>query len=51
MKTGKELATLEGHTDMVWSVAFSPDSKTLAAAGFDKTIKRWDVPTAKQGGK
>src|SRR5688572_10789711 len=26
--TREKLATLEGHTDSVWTVAFSPDSKT-----------------------
>jgi WD40 repeat protein len=28
--TGKEQATLKGHTDWVFSVAYSPDGKTLA---------------------
>ena len=39
--------TLEGHTDYVWSVAFSHDSKLLASgsgAG-DKTIRIWDTAT------
>lgn len=44
---GKELATLKGHTELVWSVVFSPDGKTLVAGG-DKTIKLWDVKTGKE---
>jgi len=39
------LATLEGHTDCVYSVAFSPDSKTLASGSGDHSIKLWDVAT------
>jgi WD40 repeat protein len=45
--TGKLFATLEGHTLPVRSVAFSPDSKTLASAGQGATIKLWDVKTGK----
>jgi WD40 repeat protein len=36
-------ATLKGHTSPVWSVAFSPDGKTLASGSWDGTIKLWDV--------
>ena len=31
-QTGKELLTLQGHTDSVDGVAFSPDGKRLATA-------------------
>jgi WD40 repeat protein len=45
IQTYKELAALNGHTDWVWSVAFTPDGKTLASTSKDETIKLWDVPS------
>ena len=45
--------TLTGHSDSVWSVAYSPDGQTLASGSWDntinwssdKTIKLWNVKT------
>lgn len=40
---GMLLHTLEGHTQVVQSVAFSPDGQTLASGSSDGTIKLWRV--------
>jgi WD40 repeat protein len=34
---------LEGHTAGVTSLAWSPDGKTLAAGGEDRSIRVWDT--------
>ena len=39
---GKELKTLNGHTDYVWSLTVLADN-TLASGSVDKTIKIWDT--------
>src|SRR5438105_4474763 len=41
--------TLKGHnTNDVYTVAFSPDGKTLASGNLDETIRLWDVATGKE---
>jgi len=45
--TGKALQTLQGHTSAVYSVAISPDGKTLASGSYDNTVRLWEVATGK----
>ncbi len=45
---GVEKSTIAAHKDAIYALAFSPDGKTLATAGYDRVIQLWDTP---QNGK
>jgi WD40 repeat protein len=42
--TGQPIgAPLTGHTNLVWSVAFSPDGHQLASGSIDQTVRLWNA--------
>jgi WD40 repeat protein len=45
---GKMKVELKGHTDIVDTIAFSPDGKSLATAGADKAVKLWNQADGKE---
>jgi WD40 repeat protein len=44
----RPLRTLVGHSQRVWSVAFSPDGQWLASGSEDNTMRLWEVETGQQ---
>jgi WD40 repeat protein len=45
------LLPLQGHTTIVWSLAFSPDGKMLATGSADQTLRLWNLTTGKEEAK
>ncbi len=45
---GKMKVEFKGHTDIVDTIAFSPDGKALATAGADKSVRLWNQADGKE---
>jgi WD40 repeat protein len=43
--TRAEVATLAGHTSLVWTAAFGPDGSTLVTGSWDRAARIWDLAT------
>ncbi|KAF8873252.1 WD40-repeat-containing domain protein [Infundibulicybe gibba] len=43
--TGTEIASFQGHDNIVYSVAYSPDGKHIGSASLDKSVKVWNIVT------
>lgn len=48
VQSGECRQTLEGHSNWISSMVFSPDGTRLASGSWDKTVKVWDVACAKE---
>jgi len=47
-KTSKLVATLKGHTNQVWCLAWTKDGKTLISGSDDFSIRTWNTTNWKQ---
>jgi WD40 repeat protein len=45
---GKEVASLAGHTEEIYSVAFSPDGQHIVSGSGDKLVTLWSVSGGKE---
>jgi WD40 repeat protein len=43
--TGKQVAVLKGHVEVVWWARFSPDGKWIASGSVDRTVRIWEAAT------
>ncbi|KAG0277544.1 hypothetical protein BGZ96_002824, partial [Linnemannia gamsii] len=47
--TGVDDYVLEGHTDWVWALAYSPDGQRIASGSRDRTVRLWNTCSGASG--
>ena len=47
VEDGRHISTLKGHTEMVATLAFSPDGTILVSGSKDDTLRMWDTNTGR----
>jgi WD40 repeat protein len=47
LPSGKVRLTLEGHSGLIFALAFSPDGETLASGSCDGSVKLWHLATGR----
>ncbi|HKS37330.1 MAG TPA: c-type cytochrome domain-containing protein, partial [Verrucomicrobiae bacterium] len=48
LRDGRLFYVFEGHKDTLYSIALSPDGKTLVTGSYDQKIKLWNVETGEE---
>jgi len=51
INSGKQIATLLGHSNVITDLSFSGDGTLLASASGDKSVKVWRIPPILSGGR
>src|SRR6185369_1305224 len=46
--SGREVATLQGHTHDVTACAMTPDGRHVVSASYDKTLKVWELASGRE---
>jgi len=51
VQTALEQNLLQGHTDIVTSVAFSPDGRRIVSGSYDRSVRLWNAQTGQPIGQ